>query len=127
MKLQLASTALFLFTIPAITLATPTLHARADSKTHLYVCTDDSFRGNCKNIELSVTRCYNIEKAFNDNVSSAGPDDGTFCVLYSDRSCRGKAIPFTSPGISGFAKYKFDNELSSVRCDFIWGWPKKSG
>jgi hypothetical protein len=45
----------------------------------------------------------------------------------SDRNCRGKAIPFTNPGISDFTKYKFDNELSSVRCDLIYGWPKKSG
>jgi hypothetical protein len=36
-------------------------------------------------------------------------------------------IPFTNPGIADFTKYKFDNELRSVRCDFIWGWPKRSG
>lgn len=72
---------MLLFT--ATTLATSTLEAREDSKTHLYVCTDDNFRGNCKNIELSATLCYDMEKAFNKNVSSAGPDDGTFCVLYS--------------------------------------------
>lgn len=65
------------------TLATFTLTPRATPTTHLYVCTDTSFRGTCKNIELSITRCYNMEAAFNDNVSSAGPDDGTFCVLYS--------------------------------------------
>ena len=44
-----------------------------------------------------------------------------------EKGCRGKAIPFTNPGIANFDKYKFENELSSVRCDFIWGWPKKRG
>jgi hypothetical protein len=77
----ITATLLLLFT--ATTLATSTLEVRADPKTHLYVCTDDDFRGNCKNIELSVANCYNMEEAFNNNVSSAGPDDGTFCVLYS--------------------------------------------
>lgn len=43
-----------------------------------------------------------------------------------EKGCEGKAIPFTNPGIANFDKYKFENELSSVRCDFIWGWPKKS-
>ncbi|KAF2624975.1 hypothetical protein BU25DRAFT_347095, partial [Macroventuria anomochaeta] len=93
--------------------------------THLYVCTEQAQGGNCKNIELSIGRCYNLEKAFDNNVSSAGPDEGTFCTL--DRSCRGKAIRFTNPGISDFTKNRFDNELSGVSCDFIWGWSKKSG
>lgn len=72
---------LLLFT--ASSLATSTLEPRADSETHLYVCTDSNWRGSCKNIDLAVSRCYNMTPAFNDNVSSAGPDDGTFCVLYS--------------------------------------------
>ncbi|KAJ4985760.1 hypothetical protein SVAN01_08756 [Stagonosporopsis vannaccii] len=117
--------AILLFT--SVALATSTLDARANSKTHLYICTDKSWAGRCENIELSVGKCVDMEKAFDNNVSSAGPDDGTFCTLYSEKGCRGKAIPFTNPGIANFDKYKFENELSSVRCDFIWGWPKKSG
>lgn len=35
-------------------------------------------------------------------------------------------IPFTNPGISDVTKYQFDDQLRSVRCDFTWGWPKKS-
>ena len=69
--------------LATLVVASSTLEARADSKTHLYVCTDSDWRGNCKNIELTVSRCYNMTTEFNDNVSSAGPDDGTFCVLYS--------------------------------------------
>ena len=81
MQITLASTLLFLFT--ATTIATTTLEARATSKTHLYVCTGNNWGGTCKNMKLSIGRCYNMEKAFNNNVSSAGPDDGTFCTLYS--------------------------------------------
>ena len=79
MKFTLAA----LLGLSTITPATSTLEERANTSTHLYVCTDSGFRGNCKNIELSVSNCYNMEKRFNDDVSSAGPDDGTFCVLYS--------------------------------------------
>jgi hypothetical protein len=34
-----------------------------------------------------------------NKISSAGPDAGTFCTLYSDANCEGKALPFTHPGI----------------------------
>ncbi|KAH6644774.1 hypothetical protein C7974DRAFT_27610 [Boeremia exigua] len=111
----------------ATALAAHTLDTRADRKTNLYVCTEKAWAGTCKNVELTIGKCYNMGKAFDKNVSSAGPDDGTFCTLYSEQGCRGKAIPFTNPGIGNFDKYQFDNELSSVRCDLIWGWPKKSG
>jgi hypothetical protein len=45
--------------------------------------------------------------------------------MHSEWGCRGHAVPFTYPGVSDFAEYEFDNMLSSVRCDHIWGWPGK--
>ncbi|KAF2997834.1 hypothetical protein E8E13_001413 [Curvularia kusanoi] len=123
---MLALAALVCF-FSATSIATRSLSPRADHpSTNLYVCTDKNWGGKCKNLELAVSACHDMEDAFNKDVSSAGPDDGTFCVLYSEKRCAGKAIPFTNPGIGDFTKYKFDDELSSVRCDFIWGWPRKS-
>ena len=72
---------ILLFTSAA--LATSTLDARANPKTHLYICTEKSWAGRCENVEVSVGKCVDMKKAFDNNVSSAGPDDGTFCTLYS--------------------------------------------
>jgi hypothetical protein len=82
MKPPLHITALFFFFL-SCALTAPTLDTRANTKTHLYACTYDSFRGICKNMELTVSKCHNIETAFDNNVSSAGSDDGAFCVVYS--------------------------------------------
>lgn len=64
-------------------LASRALDPRAVAKTHLYVCTEKAWAGRCKNVEVTVGKCVNMGKAFDKNVSSAGPDDGTFCTLYS--------------------------------------------
>lgn len=52
---------------------------------------------------------------------------GVWLTPNRERGCKGKAVPFTNPGIADLGRYGFDDELSSVRCDFIWGWPGKSG
>jgi hypothetical protein len=73
-------------------------------------------------------------------ISSAGPDNGTFCVLYSyvcrkdgmnwrltkgrTKECRGLALPFTYPGLRELARYGFADVMESVRCDLIVGWDK---
>ena len=62
-----------------------------------------------------------IPPAFSNKVSSAGPDEGTFCTLYSEANCEGEALPFTYPGIRSLGRYGFDDEVESVRCDFITG------
>lgn len=77
-------TILFLLLLAANPLSASPLTSLATPRTtHLYICTSAAFSGTCKNIELAAERCYNMGSTFDDNVSSAGPDDGTFCVLYS--------------------------------------------
>jgi hypothetical protein len=40
---------------------TPTILAfPTPSTTHLYICTDSSFRGNCTNIQLEVSSCRKL-------------------------------------------------------------------
>jgi len=90
--------------------------------THLYMCKDADFTNECTNLHLEISNCQNIQDSFAQQVSSAGPDNGTFCTLYSDFDCHGRALPFTFPGIRKLARYGFDKALSSVRCDFIAGW-----
>jgi hypothetical protein len=81
-----------------------------------------------------------MTKEWDNKISSAGPDEGTFCTLYSyvictvvrwkgilmkgirENNCWGKALPFTYPGIKRLARYGYDDQVSSVRCDFITGF-----
>ncbi|KAF1844408.1 uncharacterized protein K460DRAFT_163728 [Cucurbitaria berberidis CBS 394.84] len=112
--------ATFAFAVPAPIPDDPA--PEPSSVTHLYLCVDSSFKGQCTNMHLDTSTCHNLDQTWNDKVSSAGPDKGTFCTLYSETECRGKALPFTYPGIRNLTRYKFDNVLSSVRCDFIEGF-----
>ncbi|KAF2845212.1 hypothetical protein T440DRAFT_280413 [Plenodomus tracheiphilus IPT5] len=110
--------------LATLTLAVPTPQEGVNTATitHLYLCKDASFQGECTNLHLEASNCQNIETSFVKQVSSAGPDNGTFCTLYSDFDCHGQALPFTYPGIRKLERYRFADLLSSVRCDFITGW-----
>jgi hypothetical protein len=124
-------------------LAAPTPQTATNpSITHLYVCTDASFRGTCNNLNLPVSQCSTSPPSphpftfsltlqlslatlgpdLSRKISSMGPDSGTFCTMYSEPNCVGKALPFTNPGISALKRYNYDDTGSSVRCDFIAGW-----
>jgi hypothetical protein len=48
-------------------------------------------------------------------ISSAGPDNGTFCTLYSDYDCHGLALPFTNPGVIELKRYNCDDVVLVVR------------
>lgn len=50
--------------------------------------------------------------------------DGLLLMDLCDREaeCRGKALPFTYPGIRNLERYGMDDALSSVQCDLITGW-----
>lgn len=79
---SLHPSALLLF-FTATSSATSALAPGADNKTHIYVCTDKNWAGKCSNIEVTAGECYNMPLAFDKNVSSTGPDEGTFCTLHS--------------------------------------------
>ncbi|KAF1914771.1 hypothetical protein BDU57DRAFT_519953 [Ampelomyces quisqualis] len=119
---------LTLVALLATALATPDPAPQASSPrprvtpTHLYVCTDASFAGKCSNLSLKPSVCYTLGPNYARKVSSAGPDKGTFCTLYSEKGCRGKALPFTWPGIRRLGRYEYDDTTSSVRCDYITGY-----
>jgi hypothetical protein len=40
----------------------------------------------------------------------------------SEYDCWGDAVPFTFPGIKRLTRYGYDDAVSSVRCDFIFGF-----
>lgn len=66
--------------------------------THLYICTDAGFKGACTNLEVKLGDCCTstppssserrltatdgVGDAWNDKISSVGPDNGIFCAAY---------------------------------------------
>lgn len=61
----------------------PQTSSSSTTTTHLYICTSPSWGGSCTNLDVEVGQCVDMESAWDDDVESAGPDEGTFCVLYS--------------------------------------------
>ena len=135
------STTMFFPLLPLLFLPTSAAPTNPPT-TPLYICTDASFASiaPCTKLWIQVSKCRSsphpfpphhhppysrppdpIPPAFSNKVSSAGPDEGTFCTLYSEANCEGEALPFTYPGIRSLGRYGFDDEVESVRCDFITG------
>ncbi|KAF3037006.1 hypothetical protein E8E11_006292 [Didymella keratinophila] len=79
--MKLTSASLLLLTASAS--ASSDLSIRADTKTNIYICTDMNWAGTCKNMAVTPGKCYNMPASFDKNVSSTGPDEGTFCTLHS--------------------------------------------
>jgi hypothetical protein len=92
---------------PVLTLTASLLITRRDGSpknatktTHLYICTDAGFKGACTNLEVKLGECCTsivfspqfsnrrlilidgVGDAWNDKISSVGPDKGTFCAAY---------------------------------------------
>ena len=80
MKLPSAS---LLLVLTASASAASDLSLRADTKTNIYICTDPNWVGTCMNMAVTPGKCYNMPAKFDKNVSSTGPDEGTFCTLHS--------------------------------------------
>jgi hypothetical protein len=53
-----------------------------DADAYVYICTDANFGGACVNYGISINQCSNLPAAFNDDISSLGPDDGLQCIFY---------------------------------------------
>jgi hypothetical protein len=80
MKLSFTNALLLLTTS---TNASLSLSPRASTATNIYICTNPNWAGTCMNMAVTAGKCYNIPAAFDKNVSSTGPDEGTFCTLHS--------------------------------------------
>jgi hypothetical protein len=53
-----------------------------DADAYVYICTDANFGGACVNYGISINVCSNLPAAFNDDISSLGPDNGLQCIFY---------------------------------------------
>lgn len=78
MKFSLPITALAL---SASTLAAPTTLATR-ATTGVYLCNDRNFSGYCVHIPSAPSQCVPLAADLNDKVSSAGPDQGSFCYFF---------------------------------------------
>ena len=54
----------------------------ADADGGLFVCTNAQFTGNCQNIGFNNGQCVVFPSAFQNDISSLGPDQGWVCNAY---------------------------------------------
>jgi hypothetical protein len=69
-----------------LTLSTSLSEKRQESRTDIYVCGDakfDNTNGTCRNYPVVPSECFDLPSEASKIASSAGPNEGTFCVLYS--------------------------------------------
>ncbi|KAF2683722.1 hypothetical protein K458DRAFT_389650 [Lentithecium fluviatile CBS 122367] len=81
------ATAISLFALFALATALPAPQDPAPPKaaaktTHFYICTEPSFKGACTNRKVKLGECYGVGEAWNDKISSLGPDNGTSCAAF---------------------------------------------
>ncbi|KAF7356044.1 Short chain dehydrogenase [Mycena venus] len=89
------------------------LEARVDGR--VFICTDTNFGGDCTNYGFFANQCSNLPVAFNDNISSFGPDVGWSCTMYTNPNCSGDTYNAINPGFKVLPGF-LDNAFSSVRC-----------
>ncbi|KAJ7473536.1 hypothetical protein FB451DRAFT_1398648 [Mycena latifolia] len=114
----------FLALVPlvyAIPAPEPALSARAQGA--VFVCGNAPFVQPCTKFRGASGECVNFSAAFNDNISSVGPDAGQECFFFIDGGCSGASFgPIRSPGIANIATNPstagFNDQLSSFRCFF---------
>ena len=63
-------------------LAAPTPEIEKRATTGVYLCNDRDFKGYCVHINSPSGTCVPLASDLNDKVSSAGPDQGSFCYFY---------------------------------------------
>jgi hypothetical protein len=118
--------------------AQPTPQANA----HVFICTDYNYGGACTNYGVTKGQCSNLPSAYNDNISSLGPDNGLSCTFYlcasrlsdgrwharlrlfyfihSDADCSGYNYGFSYPGVKDLRTIGtgiLNDNFSSVKCN----------
>ncbi|KAJ0165015.1 hypothetical protein CTA2_12596 [Colletotrichum tanaceti] len=89
------------------------LEGSVQAITHLYICSNINFGGDCLNVEVSTGNCYNLN-GWNDIVSSLGPDQGTSCTIYEHNGCSGAFVSnIVHPGISNLGDRGFNDRGKS--------------
>ena len=65
-------------------LAAPTSDVTLDKRatTGVYLCNDRDFTGYCVHIPSAPSACVPLARDLNNLVSSAGPDQGSFCYFF---------------------------------------------
>jgi hypothetical protein len=67
-----------------VTLAVPASDVTLDKRatTGVYLCNDRDWQGYCVHINSPPSECVPLAGDLNDLVSSAGPDQGSFCYFF---------------------------------------------
>jgi hypothetical protein len=54
----------------------------SEANSSVYVCTDANFGGECDNYAVTLGECSNFPPAFQYDISSFGPQEGTSCCIF---------------------------------------------
>ncbi|KAJ7466008.1 hypothetical protein FB451DRAFT_1402415 [Mycena latifolia] len=91
----------------------------------VFVCANATFAQPCGKFSSVSAECVNFPAAFNDDISSVGPDSGQDCFFFvqvffrvfaRDAGCSGAELgPVRDPGISDLFSTGFNDKISSFQ------------
>ncbi|KAJ6503069.1 hypothetical protein DFH09DRAFT_1375564 [Mycena vulgaris] len=110
--------AAFIALIPLV-YAAPAAELVSRAQGAVFVCDDGAFAGHCITFHGANGACVNIPAAFNDVISSVGPDPAQRCFFYVNTGCTGNALgPVRAPGVAHLGTTAFNDNISSFKCIF---------
>lgn len=80
--MQLTTTILLSLTTSALAAPALDLAISKRATTGVYLCNDRDWQGYCVHILSEPSACVPLAADLNDLVSSAGPDQGSFCYFF---------------------------------------------
>ncbi|KAH7377721.1 hypothetical protein BKA66DRAFT_422165 [Pyrenochaeta sp. MPI-SDFR-AT-0127] len=107
---------------------TSNINVNKRATTWVYLCNDRNFTGYCAHIPSAPSECVPLAGDLNNLVSSAGPDQGSFCYFFVNPNCDTNADFFHVgyPGVADLSvtpvngppgsTRNFEDKLSSYFC-----------
>ncbi|KAJ7117572.1 hypothetical protein C8R44DRAFT_879133 [Mycena epipterygia] len=121
------------YAIPAPDPELPSISSRTQGA--VFVCVNAGFTAPCAKFSGASGQCVNFPDAFNNDISSVGPDSGQDCFFFVGTGCSGATLgPIRDPGIADLAEPElptttsalgssptstnFNDQISSFKCFF---------
>ncbi|KAK0661110.1 hypothetical protein DIS24_g3017 [Lasiodiplodia hormozganensis] len=103
---------------------TPTVNATADGLTKrdwaynvVKFCEHANGKGKCAKQSFRHALCYNLDRWWNDRVSSIYPNPNTYCRMHVNRDCRGGAMAVgPNWSIADLKTINWNDKMSSLDC-----------
>ncbi|KAB2572951.1 hypothetical protein DBV05_g8394 [Lasiodiplodia theobromae] len=79
-------------------------------------CQHDNGRGECRNIEFPDMKCVNLDRAWDNRISSAYINAPWWCRWHPEKNCKGRRVDMRFPGIFNFKTVGMNDQASSFFC-----------